>query len=88
MRNPPKDNSLVGNSLPGRKMYRGCNQAGRDYHRADGQLLLARYGDMPAGCVALRRIDRQLCEMKRMLMMLFFAYAKCTCFEARSRRQR
>jgi GNAT superfamily N-acetyltransferase len=33
-----------------------------------GQLLLARYGDMPAGCVALRRIDRQVCEMKRMFL--------------------
>ncbi len=33
-----------------------------------GQLLLARYGDMPAGCVALRRIDRRVCEMKRMFL--------------------
>jgi GNAT superfamily N-acetyltransferase len=38
------------------------------YTPPDGQLFLARYGDKPAGCVALRRIDRQVCEMKRMFL--------------------
>jgi GNAT superfamily N-acetyltransferase len=38
------------------------------YSPPDGQLLLAYYDDQPAGCVALRRIDRQVCEMKRMFL--------------------
>ena len=38
------------------------------YAPPEGQLFLARYGDKPAGCVALRRIDRQACEMKRMFL--------------------
>jgi putative acetyltransferase len=38
------------------------------YSPAGGQLLLAYYGNEPAGCVALRRIDEQACEMKRMFL--------------------
>ena len=38
------------------------------YAPPDGQLFLACYNDKPAGCVALRRIDRQVCEMKRMFL--------------------
>jgi GNAT superfamily N-acetyltransferase len=38
------------------------------YTPPDGQLFLARYGDKSAGCVALRRIDGQVCEMKRMFL--------------------
>lgn len=38
------------------------------YTPPNGQLLLARYGDKAAGCVALRRIDTQVCEMKRMFL--------------------
>jgi GNAT superfamily N-acetyltransferase len=38
------------------------------YTPPDGQLFLARDGDKPAGCVALRRIDSQACEMKRMFL--------------------
>jgi hypothetical protein len=30
-----------------------------------GRLLLARLNNHPIGCVALRLIDRQVCEMKR-----------------------
>jgi GNAT superfamily N-acetyltransferase len=33
-----------------------------------GQLFLACYDDKPAGCVALRRIDKHSCEMKRMFL--------------------
>lgn len=38
------------------------------YSPPDGQLLLALYENQPAGCVALRRIDAQTCEMKRMFV--------------------
>jgi putative acetyltransferase len=38
------------------------------YAPPDGQLFLACYDDKPAGCVALRRIDGQSCEMKRMFL--------------------
>jgi GNAT superfamily N-acetyltransferase len=38
------------------------------YTPPNGQLFLARCGDEPAGCVALRRIDGQVCEMKRMFL--------------------
>ena len=38
------------------------------YTPPDGQLFLACYDDKPAGCVALRRIDSQACEMKRMFL--------------------
>ena len=36
------------------------------YRRPDGRLLLARIGETDVGCVALRRIDPQACEMKRL----------------------
>ena len=38
------------------------------YSPPSGRLLLATYDDAPAGCVALRRIDAQRCEMKRMFV--------------------
>jgi GNAT superfamily N-acetyltransferase len=38
------------------------------YAPPDGQLFLACDGHEPAGCVALRRIDGQACEMKRMFL--------------------
>ncbi len=33
-----------------------------------GRLLLATFDDAPAGCVALRAIDDEVCEMKRMFV--------------------
>jgi putative acetyltransferase len=37
-----------------------------DYVRPHGRLLLASWNDEVAGCVALRRIDPNVCEMKRL----------------------
>jgi putative acetyltransferase len=37
-----------------------------EYAPPSGRLLLAMFQDKPAGCVALRRIDKNICEMKRL----------------------
>ena len=39
---------------------------GGQYHRPDGGLLLALDNNEPLGCVALRRFDADICEMKRL----------------------
>ena len=36
------------------------------YSPPDGRLILALCDDKPAGCAALQKIDRDVCEMKRM----------------------
>jgi GNAT superfamily N-acetyltransferase len=37
-----------------------------EYAPPKGRLLLALYNDHPAGCVALREIEEDICEMKRL----------------------
>ena len=38
------------------------------YSRPGGSLLLASYNNKPAGCVALKKLDNESCEMKRMFV--------------------
>lgn len=42
------------------------------YGPPDGALLLAFWDGQPAGCVALRKMDAQTCEMKRMFVYTQF----------------
>ena len=37
-----------------------------EYSRPDGCILVALVGKRPAGCVALRKLDQDICEMKRL----------------------
>ena len=39
-----------------------------DYAPPDGRLLLAEYDGRPAGCIALHRLDADICEMKRLYL--------------------
>jgi GNAT superfamily N-acetyltransferase len=52
----PKDFEEELASLPGK------------YSMPEGRLLLAFYNDQPSGCVALKKIDKHTCEMKRMFV--------------------
>jgi putative acetyltransferase len=36
------------------------------YASPSGRLLIAMYGDKPAGCIALRKLGHEVCEMKRL----------------------
>lgn len=38
------------------------------YAQPDGRLFLAQWENVPAGCVALRRLEPDICEMKRLYL--------------------
>jgi GNAT superfamily N-acetyltransferase len=42
------------------------------YARPAGRLALATFGDVPAGCIALRRLDERRCEAKRLYVRTEF----------------
>lgn len=37
-----------------------------EYSSPDGTLLISSWNDVPVGCVALRKIENKICEMKRL----------------------
>ena len=43
-----------------------------EYSQPEGCLLLAFYNDKPCGCVAIRKIDDDICEMKRLYVKAEF----------------
>jgi len=43
-----------------------------DYSPPDGRLLLAKLADETAGCVAMHKIDADICEMKRLYLRAQF----------------
>ncbi len=43
-----------------------------EYAPPEGRLYIALYRSQPAGCVALRKIDDNICEMKRLYVRLQF----------------
>lgn len=40
----------------------------REYLSPDGCLLMCRAADTPAGCVGIRRLDKQTCELRRLFV--------------------
>lgn len=51
---------------------RECADLPGEYAPPSGRLLLAMHGSEPAGCIALRRIDSEICEMKRLFVRSAF----------------
>jgi ribosomal protein S18 acetylase RimI-like enzyme len=60
-------NSL-GFDLSFQNFQKELNELPGDYSPPSGRLLLGFHDSNPAGCVALRRISEEICEMKRLFV--------------------
>jgi GNAT superfamily N-acetyltransferase len=60
-------NSL-GFDLSFQNFQKELNELPGDYSPPSGRLFLGFHGSDPAGCVALRRISEEICEMKRLFV--------------------
>ena len=63
-----QDIALIDQYFDGKAFEEEVTNLPGKYAPPRGRLLLALYDDQPAGCVALREIDAQSCEMKRMFV--------------------
>ncbi len=52
--------------LAAAEFRRGAGQPGREVRRPQGRLYLIRVDGAPAGCAAMKRLDRYRCELKRL----------------------
>ena len=59
---------FLGEHLGFQKFERELAALPGEYSRPEGELLIALEGDRAVGCVAVRRFDQNICEMKRLFV--------------------